>query len=306
MFKLKFLCALILSSILGCASITGVAVNPRSANPITPADIEDMFVKAKNVGENAIFIHDWNVPLETINNEVYVARTYKMKVALGLNVTTLENRSQVIAPQGFKADFTDAKTANKYIEVCKNIAKSVKPEYFCLATEVNFFVANSEQFLAYVDVYKKAYDAVKLASPSTKVCLSFNIELMQMHWTMNQKEKINYNQAIIGIFAKKFDVIALTTYPSPHFQTPAHLPSDYYTRLKSEFGGSKVIFMEVGWPTSSTGTLAEQKDFISRFPNLVSGLDVEMVGWSLLHDVSFLPPDLGTTGLFYSSGKAKH
>ena len=67
------------------------------------------------------------------------------------------------------------------------------------------------------------------------------------------------------------------------------------------------MFMELGWPSRATGNQSEQMAFLRRLPDLYRGMRIEMIAWSLLHDVNLSEFDdnLNATGLILSNGKPK-
>ena len=65
--------------------------------------------------------------------------------------------------------------------------------------------------------------------------------------------------------------------------------------------------MEVGWPTSGTGSEPEQEAFLRRLPELLKPVNVSVLAWALLHDVGLTEFDanLNTVGLFTKDGHKK-
>ncbi len=63
----------------------------------------------------------------------------------------------------------------------------------------------------------------------------------------------------------------------------------------------------MGWPTSGSGDESEQEAFVKRLPGLLNGVNVTIVAWALLHDVSIgeFDANLNTAGLLTNKGKKK-
>ncbi len=65
--------------------------------------------------------------------------------------------------------------------------------------------------------------------------------------------------------------------------------------------------MEVGWPTEGIGSEQEQRQFVRTLPGLLSGVNVSVVAWALLHDVGLeaFDANLNSVGLITTSGRPK-
>ena len=84
------------------------------------------------------------------------------------------------------------------------------------------------------------------------------------------------------------------------------MPEDYYRRLR-EHTSKPIIFAELGWPSDPAfgGTPEAQAEFLQRFPSLIEGLDVRMVNWNFLYDVTGYGPVFESMGLFDPAGEPK-
>ncbi len=104
------------------------------------------------------------------------------------------------------------------------------------------------------------------------------------------------------------DTIGLTTYPSAFHDNPQQLPKDYYSWINNHIErNDTVLLMEVGWPTSGTGSEIEQNNYIERLPNLLREVKAPILAWALLHDVNLKEFDanLNTVGIIRNNGKKK-
>ena len=120
--------------------------------------------------------------------------------------------------------------------------------------------------------------------------------------------RVKEHSKVIDIFRPELDVVGLTTYPSPFHASPAELPPDYYAWMSHHIRKTdEVLFMEVGWPTTGTGSEEEQVAFIQRLPGLLQGVNISVVAWALLHDVGLAAFDenLNTVGLATRAGQRK-
>jgi hypothetical protein len=184
----------------------------------------------------------------------------------------------------------------------------LKPPYLCLATEINMLaLRNLNEYLTFAQIYKRVYPLIKKASPDTKVFVSFQWDLIRL-MAVKEPDRIREHTKQIDVFRPALDLVAFTSYPSEHFPNPAALPNDYYEGILQHVQRSeRVMFMEIGWPSTGTGSEREQVEFIERLPALMARVDPIVVAWSLLHDVraSGLGGDLASTGLIEPGGRHK-
>ncbi|MDH5181712.1 MAG: hypothetical protein OEY07_18775, partial [Gammaproteobacteria bacterium] len=188
-----------------------------------------------------------------------------------------------------------------------------KPDYFCLATEINLLgIQRSDEYIHFATLYKEAYDVVKRISPQTRVFVSFQYEWIRIldakALEANEPQKIQEYSKLIDIFRPKLDVIGLTTYPAEYHDSPLQMPADYYTWVYQHIPRSdRVLLMEAGWPTQGSGSELEQVLYIARLKDLLNAVDVEILAWALLHDVNLgeFNANLNSVGLIYQGGNFK-
>ena len=83
---------------------------------------------------------------------------------------------------------------------------------------------------------------------------------------------------------------------------------DYFTWLGNHvLPTDEILLMEVGWPTEGGGNVQEQRQFVRALPGLLSGVNVSVVAWALLHDVGLEDFDatLNSVGLLTTKGRRK-
>jgi hypothetical protein len=293
----------------------GVAITPRNFSEHTIADVDQAFLLAREVGRHAIFIYQWGgLDLNVARLMVSKARQNELVPVLGLSPTTLDQgRKELDVPAsvrrkaGRKLSFSNPLVRKAYIRAATELGQ-LKPPYLCLATEINLLAMQRlPEFLHFARAYKEAYRNVKRVSPDTQVFVSFQWEWMRI-LDAREPHKIADHSKVIEIFRPELDLVALTSYPAPFHETPADLVSDYYTwMLRHVRPGDRVMLMEIGWPTSGSGSEAEQAGFIERLPGLLKGIDLVGIEWALLHDVQIgaFDADLNTVGLRHRVGRAK-
>jgi hypothetical protein len=293
----------------------GVAITPRNFPNQTAADVDEAFRLAREVGQQAVFIYQWgDLDLNVVKMMFVKAGQAGLTPVLGLSPTTLgQGRKELDLPAavrrqaGASLSFSNPAVRVAYVQAATDFAQ-LHPPYLCLATEINLLaIQRLPEYLHFIDVYKEAYRAVKQVSPRTKVFVTFQWEWMRI-LDAREPDRIAEHSKVIQIFRPELDLIGLTTYPSPFHESPAQLPPDYYTWLFRHIAPSDpVMLMEIGWPTSGSGSEAEQVAFIKRLPNLLKGIHLEGMDWALLHDVQIgaFDADLNTVGLRYRDGRPK-
>lgn len=293
----------------------GVAITPRHFPNHSVADVEEAFRLARKVGRHAVFIYQWS----ELNTDVVKAMLAKAGQAglvpiVGLSPTTLDQgRKEIDLPASIRLQagddlsFSNPVVRAAYLKTVSDLAR-LKPAYLCLATEINFLALQRlPEYLHFASLYKEAYRAVKLVSPRTAVFVTFQWEWVRI-LDAREPDRIAEHSKVINIFRPELDVVGFTTYPSPFHETPAQLLPDYYTWMFRHIQPSDpVMLMEIGWPTSGTGSESEQRAFIKRLPSLLKGINLVGIEWALLHDVQLgaFDADLNTTGLRYRDGREK-
>lgn len=296
---------------------TGVALTPARFPNHRPQDLERMFELAGELGSHAVLIYQWNDPkhLEVATKLVAECQRRKLKTMVGLSPTSLagardrwEVPSAVQPPAGAKPSFANRVIVDEFVKASTLLAK-LKPDYLCLATEINFMAfASIPEYVAFAAAYKKAYAAVKRISPDTKTFVSFQWDYYRI---MDDREpaKLREHTKLIDLFRPELDLFAFTSYPADHFATPDDVPANHYERVFDHIDKKEhVACMEIGWPTTGKGTNDEQAKFVARLRTLLAKVKPDVVCWSLLHDVtrSGLPGDLASTGLLDTEGAKKN
>jgi hypothetical protein len=293
----------------------GVAVTPRNFPAHSSADLDDAFRLARELGRHAVFIYQWHeFDPRVAGLMVAKARQSGLVPIVGLSPTTLDQgRKELDLPDavrkaaGRRISFANRTIRKEYIRAAKELAQ-LRPEYLCLATEINLLALQRlDEYLRFASLYKEAYRAVKKISPATRVFVSF-----QWEWTRildaRETHRLKEHSKVISIFKPELDLVGLTTYPSPFHASPAELPADYYAWVNNHVERTdRILLMEVGWPTSMSGDEDEQEAFVRRLPELLRDVNVGIVAWALLHDVHLgeFDANLNTVGLLTSDGRKK-
>lgn len=287
----------------------GVGLTPAHFPTSSPEDINSMFTKAKEIGDIGVMIYQWSQPDLLSAAKAMVARCKMegLRTHVAVSPTTMNGaRGTLDVPSwlrysvGSKLSFSNLTVRNAFTDVCKSLAK-LRPDYLCLATEINFLAfANINEYLQFADLVKKIIPQLRAISPNTKYTVSFQWDYFYILAKL-EPNRIAEHAKLMSVFLP-LDVVSLTSYPADHFVYPEDIPQDYYNKVASYLPGQAVGVSEIGWPDAGGGETA-QFYFITRIPSMLSNMG--FVAWSLLHDVPVLSPSLGTTGLYYASGTAK-
>jgi hypothetical protein len=141
---------------------------------------------------------------------------------------------------------------------------------------------------AFASLYREAFTLAKQISPTTKVGVSYHLDLFfgsQEFW--------------LPEYLGPRDYVAFTTYPSwvvhnGYVPTVQDFPAAVYEQVRLVFPTEPVIFSEVGWPSAGGGTLDEQAAFIRELPRLMANVRPELVTWTTLSDTHYFQLSLLT------------
>jgi len=282
----------------------GVTLTPKS---FSGTEFTDFFTKAKEVGNAISWSGDW-VELEKTegggpNVLVGLAKTYNYTPIVIVQFFT-QDTGKLLRP-------LDDATKARYKQAAANFAKNNQLGYLGLGIEINILYEKSpSDFDSFVGFYSEVYDAVKAASPSTKVFTIFQLEKMKglgggLFGGVNDEGKNEW--ALLGRFPKN-DLAVFTTYPDLIYKNPADIPDAYYSEIKSRTDRT-VAFTEIGWHSASSpkgweSSEEEQASYIERYFTLTSGLGQVVELWSFMYDQNTIVP-FNSMGLIKADGTAK-
>src|SRR3989344_510352 len=152
-------------------TLKGVSLSPKS---FQGQDFTDFFSKAKEAGSIVTWAGDWN-ELGSDGGPKVVAelsKTYGYEPLIQAQFFT-QSSGKLLRP-------LDAATKESYKQSIASFAAKYKPKYIGIGIEVNMLYEKSPAgFDEFVSFYSEVYDAVKKASPSTKVFTIFQLERMK-------------------------------------------------------------------------------------------------------------------------------
>jgi len=281
--------------------------SPRNLPHSTPVDVEDALQLTPKVAKIAHLAVNWSDPnfFALAYGLVTEYRRRGLETIVGLDILPPTRKPFPRGPSdlGATISLSDPKVRARFIDDVRALAHLRVP-FLYLGLEINYLVFNLNEYLAFVTLYKLAYDEIKKISPGTKVFTSFQYDLIYgMHRIYPQPN------LVVDLFKPKLDLLAITSYPAPHFSHPSLMPPDYYRLANLYAGGLPIAVTEIGWPTRGPGDEQEQFLFILMLPSLLGNLRPVFSGWALLHDIDGLVPDWGddlnSVGLRHQNGSAK-
>ncbi|MBM3139801.1 MAG: hypothetical protein FJZ92_06175 [Chloroflexi bacterium] len=171
------------------------------------------------------------------------------------------------------------------------VARNQQPEFLAIGNEINAtFERNPAAYAQFLTAYAEVYDAVKKASPSTKVFTTFQYEelLGVIPWEPPHAPRWE----LIGQFTERLDLFAITTYPSFAFQVARKVPPLYYRQIREQTA-LPIAFAAVGYSSTqgrdgvNSSTPPEQRRFVQRLFEDADWLGVELLIWFAGRDLNF-------------------
>jgi len=263
----------------------------------------------------AVVILSWDEP--NLDQTAQLLMTWSkargIPMILALSPTAIQPRHQLVVPQelalrvGGKPSFSNQLVRDAFVEQVRKFAR-LRPWGLCLGTEVNLLAEGAPaEFEDFVTLYAAAYKAAKVVYSKTQIFTSFYWDAAYLR-IQNPSSAVPAPREIIDAFRPQLDAFVLSSYPANHWPSPSAIPDNLYTSISDYRGQDEsLIMMEIGLPSGGSGSADEQVQFVDRLSELFAGMEIDVLSWSLLHDVptSLMGEDLATTGLRNSDGTAK-
>lgn len=249
---------------------------------------------------------------ETIRTDLELAEQHGVGIYLAVDPTDPTDRGRLFSPPSelVDRDFRDELVRQAYLGYVRYLAESYQPRYMALAVEVNLMArSNRENYDAFLATYETAYAAVKEASPSTAVFVTFQYEALKGLPPSGESGRIGWE--IFDDF-QNLDLIGLGTYPGFSFNSQAEIPADYYDEVLSHTD-LPVAIAEVGLNSSQQTPIQsdeeDQRQFLVRVLADADRLGFAFAVWYAPADPSYeLPPpfnSLASIGLIRPDGSEK-
>lgn len=182
-----------------------------------------------------------------------------------------------------------------FIDVLVTVAERHEPSILLIGVEINRFYEKSPQgFRHFLDVYRRAYEAIKEASPGTMVGSNFQYEYLigearrsnrahQPHWE------------ILEDFAPRMDLVTFSVYPFLEYDRPGDIPLSYLQPIV-QHTSRPLMITETGWPSQAVAGQQEletseqvQADYLEKLVEMIDPLPFDGLVWSFQHDIETGP-----------------
>jgi len=215
---------------------------------------------------------------------------------------------QLVRPPGMEnATLSTPSWKERYRDAALDVVRISKPLYFAVGKDVNLWyekygtgAGGPDDFNEFVELYEEIYDSVKRLCPSTMMFPLFTMEVPD--------QGREADLSVLGLFDfRKVDILVFTSHPYfiEELTSPSDLPDDYYSKAFRYFPACDFGLIDLAWPSSdSTGGEKGQADFLFDVATRLTrdrGLQLKLLGWSVLHDRNGCPP----VGLITSEGEEK-
>ena len=167
----------------------------------------------------------------------------------------------------------------------RQIVRRYHPKYLGIGSEVNiYYDANPKRFEDFVSLYKESYEAAKAEDPNVKVFTTFQYEILQNLFRSNKR---GLHWDLINKFPQ--DYIAISAHPSGLFQTPAHMPDDYYSQIR-KYSDLPLVIAESSWPAENNpegtwhGSPENEAAFIRRTRELTKDMNLKLWVWWFVYN----------------------
>jgi hypothetical protein len=229
------------------------------------------------------------------------------------DATVGRNRLAALPDDLAGSGFGNADIRAAFLSYATYVALNYQPDYLALGVEMNmYYQQEPEDFDNFVSLYFEAYDAVKEVSQDTLVFPTFQMEELQSLLPNGEIHPPQWH--LFRRFEPKLDLLAISTYPSFAFETPADIPADYYEQLRL-YTDRPIVIAEMGYSSGTCrqgindGTEREQTDFLEHILLQAEAMDMPFLVWFAGWDPSFAtdpPLDLFQhIGLIRSDGSKK-
>ena len=243
------------------------------------------------------------------------SRARDLEMIVALDPFDAGNRGRLGGlPQGYEGrSLADPDLRAAFVREATFIARNMRPEYLALGTEVNAtYERNPEGYFAFLDAYQEAYDAVKEASPQTKVFVTFQYE--ELLGVVPELPPHAPRWELLDDFGDSIDLIGITSYPSFAYPTARKVPAEYYTQL-AEHTDLPIAFTGIGFASGAgragvnASTEPEQRRFLQRLLDDAFNMQTPLLIWFAAEDLGFAasPPYdlLSSIGLRDANGTPK-
>lgn len=188
-------------------------------------------------------------------------------------------------------DWSNEEAAALFVQMARTYASERHPPVVFLGNESDlYFDLNPEDYLRWVDVYDRAYEAVKEVSPETEVGPVFQYERLAGIGVLANMDTPLWG-ALDAHDLSHVDLIGLTVYPFFAYSTPQQIPADYFAPLDTHRGSVPIAITESGWPAEPgengpppwDTSEESQVAYVDALRRMLAGRGARVVTWLYIH-----------------------
>lgn len=196
-------------------------------------------------------------------------------------------------------DWGNQDTQTLFIQMLMDFVTQYQPPFIFLGNENDeYYVTQPQDYARWIEIYNKAYDAIKAASPSTQVGPIFQYERMAGLGTLNGWNEPHWG-ALDAHDMTKVDILGITLYPWFSVATPEEVPDGYLTPLLQRTGATPIAITETGWPADPLGLQAPwqasplvQVRYVDALARITSSADLRILNWLFINPINASPDNL--------------
>jgi outer membrane protein assembly factor BamB len=199
-------------------------------------------------------------------------------------------RASIAAPGG--ATWTAA-GIQAFAAACAALAAAAQPAHFDVAPEVNVYLArHPEQAEAVLALVQAAKEAIRKASPATKVLVSLNGEVLAgtygrgSYLPFGPLARLKQAKLVLPPVVDTVDEVGLTTYPQSAYARGNEVPYDYLLRFREALGEKPLLISRLALQAEPPRAPApvSQLLFLKRFFQSAYWIDAAVVAYPELFD----------------------
>lgn len=184
--------------------------------------------------------------------------------------------------------FDDPKVIEAYINYCKRLIETFKPDYFSYGIEVNLLARNSPQdYEKFKVLASRVYPEIKRMYPELPVMLSFYLL---------PPNQIETTRKQVNPLLPYTDIFAISTYPYMGLDgagyAASEIPPDWFTQVRKVAPDKPFAIAETGYiaedfsafTTKIPGSPEQQVIYVDRLMREAAALDAEFVIWFVVAD----------------------
>lgn len=196
-------------------------------------------------------------------------------------------------------NWSNAEAQALFIQMLVDFASEYQPPYLFLGNESDdYYIAQPQDYMRWIEVYNRAYDAIKAVSPTTQIGPIFQYERLAGVGTLNGWDEAHWG-ALDAHDPAKLDILGITLYPWFSAATPQELPDDYLAPLLQHAGTTPIAITETGWPAEAPGLQAPwqaspeaQVRYVDTLSRVIRSVDLRILNWLFINPMNAAPDSL--------------